>query len=103
MPMRTHLALLLLATLTVAGCGTLSSTGKSTRSSADADRNDASGPEDDYSPRAVERRTEAHARYAVAVLHDWEDESDLAGDVVKARGLVEVTWQPETARLRAGH
>ena len=45
---------------------------------------------------AVDYYTEATASSAVAVLE--EDESDLAGDVVKARGLVEVTWQPSAYR-----
>ena len=26
----------------------------------------------------MERRTEAHARYATAVLHDWDEEPELA-------------------------
>lgn len=34
----------------------------------------------DYSPEAVEKRTEAHARYATGVLLDWEEESDQAAE-----------------------
>jgi len=46
---------------------------------------EASADKIDYSPAAVERRTEAHARYASAVLHEWEDEPELAAaDYLKA-------------------
>ncbi len=40
---------------------------------------------------AVDYYTDASASSTVTVLN--EDESDMAGDVLKARGLVEVTWQ----------
>ncbi len=33
---------------------------------------------EDGSPEAVERRTEAHARYAAAILHDWDEEPEEA-------------------------
>ncbi len=45
----------------------------------------------------VDYYTEATTSSAVTVLE--EDESDLAGDVVKARGLVEVTWQSAAYRV----
>jgi len=40
---------------------------------------------------AVDYYTEASTESTVSVLS--EDESDMAGDVVKAHGLIEVTWQ----------
>src|ERR1051326_4620004 len=33
---------------------------------------------EDYSSAAVEKRTEAHAHYAAAVLHEWNDEAEPA-------------------------
>ncbi len=46
---------------------------------------------------AVDYYTDASASSAVTVID--EDESDMAGDVVKARGLVEVTWQATSYRM----
>jgi DEAD/DEAH box helicase domain-containing protein len=46
---------------------------------------------------AVDYYTDASSSSTVTVLD--EDESDMAGDVVKARGLVEVTWQATGYRM----
>src|ERR1044071_548454 len=33
---------------------------------------------EDPSPEAMEKRAEAHAHYAAAIVHDWNEDSDLA-------------------------
>jgi tetratricopeptide (TPR) repeat protein len=45
----------------------------------------------DYSPEAVEKRTEAHARYATGVLLDWEEEPERAAEEFYKAALSEPT------------
>src|SRR5437899_10725252 len=37
-------------------------------------------PSEDFSRAAMDRRAEAQARYANAVLHDWNEEAELAAE-----------------------
>ncbi|HUR45159.1 MAG TPA: tetratricopeptide repeat protein [Candidatus Saccharimonadales bacterium] len=70
--------------LLLTACRTPSSGTKGAKPSKEADAqaqaaaNDLEG--EDFSPEAVERRTEAHARYATGVLYDWEEEPDRAAE-----------------------
>lgn len=108
MALRFHsiLAALAAGTLLLAACSTSSSQRqKPARAPASAGSSavETNLPADDYSPAAVEKRTEAHARYASAVLHELNEEyQDAAKDYYEAamadpgnEGLVEET----TARL----
>ena len=80
--MRILLWVLLLAGGLLAGCHT-SSTGKN-----EAAKPSPAGPGN--SPAAIERRTEAHAHYAAAVLYDARDENDLAAEEYFKAGLADV-------------
>jgi tetratricopeptide (TPR) repeat protein len=79
MPSRIQLAVLALALAATAGCAVVpgrkssghSDPSGSARSSADAT---------DYSPAAVKARTESHARYTAAILHEQNDEPELAAE-----------------------
>src|SRR4026208_1363005 len=76
MPSCLHLVALLVAACFLAGWGTGPSQRahdkqtKATNASADAD--------EDRSPEAIERRTEAHARYAAGVVLDLNDNPEAA-------------------------
>jgi len=86
MPSRIYpgLALICAGVFLLAGC-TAPSEKKSAKTAASAASPGSSADTADYSPEAVERRTEAHARYASAVLHEWEEEPELAAaDYLKA-------------------
>ncbi len=63
----------------VSGCGTLN-TDRASISSEKSGTERADFDSEDRSPEAVERRTEAHARYATGVLFDWEEEPELASE-----------------------
>ncbi len=82
MPRRIYLGLALFCAigLLLAGCGTaVPPGGKSAKPVAPtAARRPARGDKTDYSPSAVERRTEAHAHYAAGVLHDLDEEPESA-------------------------
>jgi len=64
----------------LSGCGTAPVSRKnSARSSNSAFVQPEEEPDTiDRSPAATERRAEAHARYAAAILHDWDEEPELA-------------------------
>src|SRR5437867_5413839 len=68
------LAALLLSVLFLAGCATPRQKGADAPASAQQPK----GSED--SPEAAERRTEAHARYANAILYDINEEPDKAAE-----------------------
>ena len=73
------LALCCAGGLLLLGCGTPSPQRRKAARTIPPATAIASGQEKiDYSPAAVERRTEAHARYAAGVLHDWDEEPELA-------------------------
>src|SRR5947209_5851633 len=82
MPRRIHFALVIFCAgaALLAGCATAPpARKKSAEASAPvASPAEQSVDQTDYSPAAVERRTEAHARYAAAVIHDWDEEPELA-------------------------
>jgi len=66
--------------LLLAGCGTAPSQRKPSAHGALSapQKPEANAEQADYSAAAVERRTSAHAHYAAAVLHDWDEEPELA-------------------------
>ena len=66
--------------LLLAGCGTAPSQPKPSAHGALSapQKPEANAEQADYSAAAVERRTSAHAHYAAAVLHDWDEEPELA-------------------------
>jgi tetratricopeptide (TPR) repeat protein len=68
-------ALLLLTACRAPSAGTASKTAPETGKQVTA-----AVESEDFSPEAVERRTEAHARYATGVLYDWQEEPDLAAE-----------------------
>jgi len=79
MPSRIHLALLALALAVIAGCSTASSRKSSGQSSA-SDAGESGAEAADYSAAGVKARTESHAHYAAAILHEQDDELELAAD-----------------------
>jgi tetratricopeptide (TPR) repeat protein len=79
MPSRIHLALLALVLATSAGCSTASS-GKSSGQSRASGAGESSAEAADYSAAGVKARTESHAHYAAAILHEQDDELALAAD-----------------------
>ena len=78
MPRRIYpgLALACAGGLLLAGCGTPSP--HRTKSAKAVPSAPTSEEKIDYSPAAAERRAEAHARYTAGVLHDWDEEPELA-------------------------
>jgi tetratricopeptide (TPR) repeat protein len=83
MPTRILLWVLLLAGGLLAGCHTSSGGKRAVAKSSAADVSN--------SPAAIERRTEAHAHYAAAVLYDARDENDLAAEEYLKAGLADVS------------
>ena len=84
MASRIHCGFVLLclsALLLLTACGTPSA-GKASKTSPEHPKVEpvAALESEDFSPEAVERRTEAHARYASGVLYDWEEEPELAAE-----------------------
>jgi tetratricopeptide (TPR) repeat protein len=76
MPSRIQLIVLALGAAMLTGCAT-SSTTRATGTSASLGR--SSAEEADYSSAAaIKARTESHAHYAAAVLHEQNDEPELA-------------------------
>ena len=78
-PSRIHLAVLALALAVLAGCSTApggKSSGKARASGADNSSAEAA----DYSASAVKARTESHAHYTAAILHEQNDELELAAE-----------------------
>ena len=79
---------LLVAACFLAGCSTVPSQrtiakkSKATNSSAEAD--------EDRSPEAIERRTEAHARYAAGVVLDLNDNPEAAVEEYFKAALADV-------------
>ena len=108
MPSRLHPLLAALAgAILLAGCTSTSSTHRKTApvspAAVSSRTNAVSVPTDDYSPAAVEKRVEAHARYTAALLHELSDEpEEAAKDFYKAAladpGNSELV-QETTARL----
>lgn len=76
MPSYLHIVALLTAALIVAGCTSTPSQRISVAKGAST--NAAAAAEEDRSPEAIERRTEAHARYAAGVVLDLNDNPDAA-------------------------
>src|SRR5437899_9436238 len=91
-------ALLCAAVLALAGCGTASSPRKTSAtasaSTGEGAQNERKAEKTDYSASAVERRTEAHARYAAAILHDWDDEPELAAAEYLKAALADAGNEP---------
>src|SRR4029453_13561296 len=68
-----------LLALVLAGCGTASN------SNRQASGTERAAPA--LSAAAVERRGEAHAHYATAVVHDWNEEWEQAAEEYSAAAL----------------
>jgi tetratricopeptide (TPR) repeat protein len=79
MPSRIHLAFLALALAAIAGCSTASS-GKSSGQSRGSGAGESSAEVADYSAGGIKARTESHAHYSAAILHEQDDEPELAAD-----------------------
>src|SRR6266568_578535 len=77
MPKRIYLAIAGLAWLAMLlmGCGSGSAAKR-----PPGERTAQDSPNEDFSRAAMDRRAEAHARYANAVLHDWNEETELAAE-----------------------
>src|SRR5258708_15163147 len=83
MPKRIYLAIAGLAWLAMLlmGCGSVSVAGSgSAAKRPPGERTAQDSPNEDFSRAAMDRRAEAHARYANAVLHDWNEETELAAE-----------------------
>ena len=81
MPKRIYLVIACVGSLAMllVGCGTVSVAGRGSVAKAplgEWTRQD--GPSEDFSRAAMDRRAEAQARYANAVLHDWNEETEPA-------------------------
>ena len=76
MPSCLHLVAVLAAGLILAGCTSASKP----RNLLAKNTKEAAAEAEDRSPAAVERRVEAHARYATGVVLDLNDESEEAVD-----------------------
>jgi tetratricopeptide (TPR) repeat protein len=79
MPSRIHLAFLALALAAIAGCSSASS-GKSSGQSRGSGAGESSAEAADYSAAGIKARTESHSHYAAAILHEQDDELELAAD-----------------------
>jgi tetratricopeptide (TPR) repeat protein len=79
MTSRIHLALLALALAAIAGCS-IASSGKSSGQSRGSGAGESSAEVADYSGAGIKARTESHAHYAAAILHEQDDELELAAD-----------------------
>ena len=78
MPFRVTLASLTLGLVLFSGCASSPDIDKSASATGDQP---ASGAADaDYSKRAIEARTDSHAHYAAAVLHEMNDEPEAAAE-----------------------
>ncbi|HEY0457164.1 MAG TPA: tetratricopeptide repeat protein, partial [Verrucomicrobiae bacterium] len=83
MPLRIFVFIILAGSfgaLLLGGCTTPGKSGKTSSTTNTTATVQKRGEEIDYSPEAVERRTEAHARYATGVLLDWQEEPEQAAD-----------------------
>ena len=78
MPFRVTLASLTLGLILWAGCA--SNPGSSNSATATGDKPAGGADNVDYSKRAIEARTDSHAHYAAAVLHEVNDEPEAAAD-----------------------
>ena len=78
MPFRVTLASLTLGLVLWAGCA--SNPGSSNSASATSDKPAGGADNVDYSKRAIVARTDSHAHYAAAVLHEVNDEPEAAAD-----------------------
>src|SRR6185503_3172200 len=98
MPLCLHIVGMLAALMIMAGCSSTpaSRSGGGKQTSA----NSTTEGEEDRSPEALERRTEAHARYATGVVLDLNDNPEAAveeyfkaaqADVWDERLVLEVT------------
>lgn len=64
----------------LAGCTTSPANGKAANKVLRQPGSKENADEDEFSPEALARRTEAHAHYATAVIHDLNDEQELASE-----------------------
>lgn len=90
MPSRIHLALLALALAAIAGCSTASS-GKSSGQSRGSGVGESSAEAADYSAAGIKARTESHSHYAAAILHEQDDEPELAADEYYRAALADLS------------
>jgi tetratricopeptide (TPR) repeat protein len=90
MPSRIHLALLALALATIAGCSTASGN-KSSGNLRASGAGESSAEAADYSVSGVKARTESHAHYAAAILHEQNDELELAADEYYRAALADLS------------
>jgi tetratricopeptide (TPR) repeat protein len=77
MPSRLYLAAIVVASVLLASCSTTPPQRSSATKKAESSKASAE-TEEDRSPDAIERRTEAHARYAAGVVLDLNDNSEAA-------------------------
>jgi tetratricopeptide (TPR) repeat protein len=98
MPFRIYFgtAGLLLGLVLLAGCAS-SSGGKLSpmaRSSTTSRRATKEQPDVDYSAKAIEARTESHARYASGILHDLNDEPEAAAEDFFKAAMADLSNEP---------
>ena len=75
------ISVLLIGGWLITGCATSPPRkGSASRPAATEAADPASAEASDFSPEAVARRTDAHAHYAAAVLHDLNEEPEMAVD-----------------------
>ena len=85
---------LVFAALLLAGCQTAPPRRKTDESAAPASKGASVRKAEDFSAAAVERRTEAHARYATAVLYDWDEEPERAAEEYLKAALADPGNEP---------
>ena len=79
--MASRLLLALLALAVAAGCSTVSGSKSQGESRAGESRaGESSAHQADYSASAIKARTESHAHYVTAILHEQNEELELAGE-----------------------
>ena len=79
MPLRIHSVVLTLGAFLLAGCSTAPAKKTAGAAESAGPGNDRAAAAD-YSPAIVKARIESHAHYAAAVLHEQNDEPELAAE-----------------------
>lgn len=98
MPLRPNFgaAVLILGTLLLAGCGAATVRNGTTAKVASAAHAtaEAAAPAVDTSPEALELQAEAHAHYAMAVIHDLDDQPQQANEELCQAAFCDLSNEP---------
>jgi hypothetical protein len=100
MPVRIQIAPAVLGFVLLAGCSTAPATRKPAAIPASRQEPSAAATAD-YSTSAVTARTEAHAHYTAAILHELNDEAEkAAGEFYSCAPILQTSrwsWRPPNA------